>query len=512
MSLTASDRLAATRLRPGCRPGREGHGRARSTTGLSGAPAAAAGHRGRAQRASAAPVGESGRLQSSVRRQLAVAPVAANAAESTAPDVLAPPYRSMSLVVFRSKAAGEIFMFAETARRIFEIIGRSDAPRGVITAEQVPDALQPPGDCRRAGKGRHQGGRRGGRTGRSARRQTGRRRRRRSRWASARFPLIEMLRAAAKRKRRRHLGRLAAGGPYRAAASHGGRRPDPSRVDRGPAQNRRSTTSTRRTQTLAHQPHRSRPPAVDRRCSPPPDGGRRRARLAGDVVRQRNAPALRILRSPFRRRRSRRSNASADLRSWQARNARELLRGGDAAVPPLRARGAGADRRGPAQPPRAAWPNWTCPRSGSQDRPSCSRHCGIRAASASSGEPRGAARGFAGFARRTGVVDGEFDAFEHSLTRTGVATNARAAAIARQADGLNDTARTGLIAFSAITLLLALTADRADPAHAARQQRAARPHVAPGAGRRRSPASPTAARSTRRCRSSSRARCAAASR
>jgi hypothetical protein len=48
----------------------------------------------------------------------------------------------MSLVVFRSKAAGEIFMFAETARRIFELIGRSDAARGVITAEQVPDALQ----------------------------------------------------------------------------------------------------------------------------------------------------------------------------------------------------------------------------------------------------------------------------------------------------------------------------------------------------------------------------------
>jgi hypothetical protein len=47
----------------------------------------------------------------------------------------------MALVVFRSKAAGEIFMFAETARRIFEIIGKDEAPRGVITAEQVPDAL-----------------------------------------------------------------------------------------------------------------------------------------------------------------------------------------------------------------------------------------------------------------------------------------------------------------------------------------------------------------------------------
>jgi uncharacterized protein DUF1840 len=48
----------------------------------------------------------------------------------------------MALVVFRSKAAGEIFMFAETARRIFQIIGRAEAPRGVITADQVPDALQ----------------------------------------------------------------------------------------------------------------------------------------------------------------------------------------------------------------------------------------------------------------------------------------------------------------------------------------------------------------------------------
>ena len=47
----------------------------------------------------------------------------------------------MALVVFRSKAAGEIFMFAETARRIFEILGRPESERGVVTAEQVPDAL-----------------------------------------------------------------------------------------------------------------------------------------------------------------------------------------------------------------------------------------------------------------------------------------------------------------------------------------------------------------------------------
>ena len=47
----------------------------------------------------------------------------------------------MALVVFRSKAAGEIFMFAETARRIFAIIGKADTARGVISAEQLPEAI-----------------------------------------------------------------------------------------------------------------------------------------------------------------------------------------------------------------------------------------------------------------------------------------------------------------------------------------------------------------------------------
>ena len=48
----------------------------------------------------------------------------------------------MALVIFRSKVAADITMFAENARRIFEIIGRPESARGVITAEQVPDALQ----------------------------------------------------------------------------------------------------------------------------------------------------------------------------------------------------------------------------------------------------------------------------------------------------------------------------------------------------------------------------------
>src|SRR5262249_51810664 len=47
----------------------------------------------------------------------------------------------MALVVFRSKAAGEIYMFAETAHRLLDIIGKGESPRGVVTADQVPEAL-----------------------------------------------------------------------------------------------------------------------------------------------------------------------------------------------------------------------------------------------------------------------------------------------------------------------------------------------------------------------------------
>jgi hypothetical protein len=47
----------------------------------------------------------------------------------------------VALVVFRSKAAGEIFYLAENARRLFDIIGKEPGQRGVITVEQLPDAI-----------------------------------------------------------------------------------------------------------------------------------------------------------------------------------------------------------------------------------------------------------------------------------------------------------------------------------------------------------------------------------
>jgi hypothetical protein len=104
----------------------------------------------------------------------------------------------MSLVVFRSKAAGEIFMFAETSRRILEIIGREDAPRGVITAEQVPAALQrlvsavdqEKADAKAAAAAAEQADRRSEPTDTPQPITLGQRA----------YPLIEMLRAAERRK------------------------------------------------------------------------------------------------------------------------------------------------------------------------------------------------------------------------------------------------------------------------------------------------------------------------
>lgn len=47
----------------------------------------------------------------------------------------------MALVVFRSKAAGEIFMFPETAARLLQIMGKTEGERGVIRADEVGEAL-----------------------------------------------------------------------------------------------------------------------------------------------------------------------------------------------------------------------------------------------------------------------------------------------------------------------------------------------------------------------------------
>lgn len=104
----------------------------------------------------------------------------------------------MALVVFRSKAAGEIYMFAETAHRLLDIIGKADSPKGVITADQVPDALTrlvaavdaEKAQQAEAARERDAADRRGEPPAPSQQPVT---------LSQRAFPLIEMLRAAAKR-------------------------------------------------------------------------------------------------------------------------------------------------------------------------------------------------------------------------------------------------------------------------------------------------------------------------
>lgn len=45
------------------------------------------------------------------------------------------------LVKFNSNTSGDMIMFAEHARWLFEIIGKEGTARGVFTCEQLPDAI-----------------------------------------------------------------------------------------------------------------------------------------------------------------------------------------------------------------------------------------------------------------------------------------------------------------------------------------------------------------------------------
>jgi hypothetical protein len=45
------------------------------------------------------------------------------------------------IVRFTSSKAGEMIMFAEHARRIFDLLGKAGSARGVFTAEELPGAM-----------------------------------------------------------------------------------------------------------------------------------------------------------------------------------------------------------------------------------------------------------------------------------------------------------------------------------------------------------------------------------
>ncbi len=46
------------------------------------------------------------------------------------------------LVTFTSSTSGQIVMFAPVARQLLDLIGKKSAARGVITTEQLPEALR----------------------------------------------------------------------------------------------------------------------------------------------------------------------------------------------------------------------------------------------------------------------------------------------------------------------------------------------------------------------------------
>jgi diguanylate cyclase (GGDEF)-like protein len=147
--------------------------------------------------------------------------------------------------------------------------------------------------------------------------------------------------------------------------------------------------------------------------------------------------------------------ASADLRAWQARNGRELPRAADPAVTASEVAALGqlagnlrgrlvrlaelempADHRAKLEPLQQTL-------------------LGFERIARQAAEPGSDGAGPSRAAMLASSA--EFDALEHSLTELVSSTHARAAASARQAEGLNDTARVALIAFSATALLLALT-------------------------------------------------------
>lgn len=45
------------------------------------------------------------------------------------------------LIVFKSKAAGDVMMFGDVAHTLMEIMGKDPGDKGIVTVEQLPDAI-----------------------------------------------------------------------------------------------------------------------------------------------------------------------------------------------------------------------------------------------------------------------------------------------------------------------------------------------------------------------------------
>ena len=45
------------------------------------------------------------------------------------------------IITFKSKAAGDVIMFADVAERLMLIMGKDKTPQGILTVEQLPAAV-----------------------------------------------------------------------------------------------------------------------------------------------------------------------------------------------------------------------------------------------------------------------------------------------------------------------------------------------------------------------------------
>ena len=45
------------------------------------------------------------------------------------------------IVIFQSQAVGDVIMFGDVAYRMMEVMGKEAGPKGIVTVEQLPDAI-----------------------------------------------------------------------------------------------------------------------------------------------------------------------------------------------------------------------------------------------------------------------------------------------------------------------------------------------------------------------------------
>ena len=45
------------------------------------------------------------------------------------------------IVTFQSPASGDVIMFGDVAHRMMELMGKDPDPKGIVTVEQLPDAI-----------------------------------------------------------------------------------------------------------------------------------------------------------------------------------------------------------------------------------------------------------------------------------------------------------------------------------------------------------------------------------